>query len=83
MGFTFAMLSDPEMQVIDTYGLRNPEVPDLALHAVYVIDRDRKGTYRKIARRRVKSPEILLALGGAPAVCCPGGCSGIPCQLRE
>lgn len=62
------------MQVIDAWGLRNVDEPELALHAVYIIDPDGTIRYRKIARRRTRSPELLLALDGAPFECCPSSC---------
>lgn len=61
-GFTFPMASDPEQGVIKAWGLTNPDVPELALHAVYLIDRDGKVFYRKIARRRAYPPEFLDAV---------------------
>jgi peroxiredoxin len=61
-GFTFPMVSDPDLQVIGTWGLENTEVGDLALHAVFILDRDGKIFYRKVARRRPYSPEFLQAI---------------------
>ncbi len=61
-GFTFPMLSDPKMEVIKGWGLQNKDVPDLALHAVYILDTDGKIFYRKVARRRAYSKEFLSAI---------------------
>ena len=61
-GFTFAMLSDPDMEVIKGWGLQNKDVPDLALHAIYILDKEGKIFYRKVARRRARSPEFLAAI---------------------
>ena len=61
-GFTFAMVSDPDQKVIGGWGLQNPDVKDLALHAVYILDKDGKIFYRKIARRRAYSKELLAAI---------------------
>ncbi len=83
LGLTFAVASDPEMKVIDTYGVRNKDVPELALHAIFLIDQAGKVFYRKIARRRAKSQELLYALDRAPAKCCPGSCTDKICELDE
>jgi peroxiredoxin len=61
-GFTFPMVSDPELEVIRAWGLENTDVGNLALHAVFILDRDGKVFYRKIARRRPYSPEFLDAI---------------------
>lgn len=61
-GFTFPMLSDPDMEVIKGWGLQNKDVPDLALHAVYILDPDGTIFYRKVARRRAYSQEFLDAI---------------------
>ncbi len=61
-GFTFPMVSDPDLEVIRRFGLENTEVGDLSLHAVYILDRDGKIFYRKVARRRPYSPEFLAAI---------------------
>ncbi len=81
LGLTFAVASDPEMKVIDTYGVRNQDVPELALHSIFMVDREGKVFYRKIARRRAKSQELLYALDRAPASCCPGSCTDKICEL--
>jgi len=36
--------------------------PELSLHAIYIIDRDGKVFYRKVARRRSHPDELLDAL---------------------
>ncbi len=61
-GFTFPMVSDPELKVIGGWGLENPDVEDLSLHAVYILDEAGKIFYRKIARRRAYPPEFLDAI---------------------
>jgi len=48
--------------VIDGFGLVNEDRPELSLHAIYIIDPDGKIFYRKIARRRAYSNELLDAL---------------------
>lgn len=61
-GLTMPLASDPEMKLIKEFGLVNPDVPELALHAVYIVDEQGKVFYRKIARRRAYSPEFLDAI---------------------
>lgn len=48
--------------MIDGFGLVNEDRPELSLHAIYLIDPDGKIFYRKIARRRAYSNELLDAL---------------------
>lgn len=48
--------------MIDGFGLVNEDRPELSLHAIYIIDPDGKIFYRKIARRRAYSNELLDAL---------------------
>ena len=62
LGITFPLLSDPDLKVISRYGLRNPEVDELALHSVYLLGRDRRVLYRKVALARPLSKELLDAL---------------------
>ena len=54
LGLTFTVASDPAMKVIDAWGVRNQDVPALALHSVFMVDRAGEVFYRKIARRRVR-----------------------------
>lgn len=61
-GFTFPMVSDPELDVIRKWGLENTDVGNLALHAVFILDRDGEIFYRKVAKRRPYSPEFLAAI---------------------
>lgn len=61
-GLTLPLASDPELALIRRFGLENPDVPDLALHAVYIVDEEGKVFYRKIARRRAYSQEFLDAI---------------------
>ena len=77
-GFTFPLLSDPELNVIDAYHMRNEDVEDLALHGVFIVDQELRVTYRKIARRRVGPDELLHALDGDPVKCCAGSCGDGP-----
>lgn len=61
-GLTMPLASDPDMKIISQFGLVNPDVPDLALHAVYIVDEQGKVFYRKVARRRAYSREFLDAV---------------------
>ena len=61
-GLTMPLGSDPDMKLIRQFGLVNPDVPDLALHAVYIVDKEGEVFYRKIARRRAYSREFLAAI---------------------
>jgi peroxiredoxin len=61
-GFTFELIADTEMKIIDRFGIRNKKQPELALHAIYIMDADGRVFYRKIARRRAYSPELLDAI---------------------
>lgn len=74
-GFTaFTLLSDPDMRVIDAWDLRNPAEPGLAHHAVYIIEGDGSVLYRKLARRRTRSPELLMAFDREGVECCASRC---------
>jgi len=61
-GWTMPMASDPELKIIRSFELENPDVPELSLHAVYIIDEQGKVFYRKVARRRAYSKEFLDAV---------------------
>ena len=50
------------MSLIDRFGLRNRKQTDLSLHAVYIVDADRQVLYRKVARRRAYSNELVDAV---------------------
>ena len=83
-GFEFTLLSDPEYLNIRRWGLENPDVGELALHAAYVIEQDGTISYAKIARRRVKPDELLMAVDRRPVLCCAGSCGEGPvCQDEE
>lgn len=61
-GFTFPMLSDPQQRIIGKFGLINEDEPELSLHAIYIVDGAGKVFYRKVARRRAYSDELIDAL---------------------
>ncbi len=72
-GFTFRLASDPKMEIIDRFGIRNRNQPDLALHAIYIVDKDGDVFYRKVARRRAYSGELLAAIDHYRGVWRPKG----------
>ncbi len=80
LGLEFLVASDPEMGVIDQWGVRNRDTPELALHSVFIVNGEGSIIYRKVARRRVKSQEILWALERAAIACCPGSCGETICE---
>lgn len=61
-GLTLPLASDPELELIRRLGLENPDVAELALHAVYIVDEEGVVFYRKIARRRAYAQEFLDAI---------------------
>lgn len=68
--WAISLLSDPGLSVIRSFGLENPDVEELALHAVYITQSDGTILYRKVARRRPYSQELLDAIDhhqGAPS----------------
>ncbi len=62
LGLTFALASDPEQKVVKAFGVQNPDTRELALHAVYIVDPAGKIFYRKVARRRPVSAELIDAI---------------------
>lgn len=58
----FDLLSDPQQRIIGSFGLVNPDQPELSLHAIYIVDPAGEVFYRKVARRRAYSDELLDAL---------------------
>ncbi len=61
-GLTMPLASDPTLEIIRSFGLENPDVPELSLHAIYIVDEQGKIIYRKVARRRAYSREFLDAI---------------------
>ncbi len=72
LGLTYAVLSDPELSVIGTLGLENPDVEGLGLHATLLLDESGRVIYRKIARRRPLAGELLDAVDHHRGVYEPG-----------
>ncbi len=62
MGLTFHLGSDPQQAVVRAFRVQNPDTQELALHAVYIMDADAKIYYRKVARRRPLSNELIDAI---------------------
>lgn len=58
----FNVVSDESQQVMQAYHVQNPDTNELALHAVFIVDEDRKIFYRKVASRRPLSQELLDAI---------------------
>lgn len=61
-GLTMPLASDPQQEIIGSFGIANVDVPELSLHAIYIVDEDGKVFYRKVARRRAYSQEFLDAI---------------------
>ncbi len=62
LGLTYALGSDPDQRIVKAFGVQNPDTRELALHAVYLVDRQGKVFYRKVARRRPTSDELIDAV---------------------
>lgn len=62
MKLSFNIVSDENQNVMQSFRVQNPDTEELALHAVYIVDRNRQIFYRKVAGRRPRSQELLDAL---------------------
>jgi hypothetical protein len=62
LGIEFSLGSDPDRTVVKAFGVQNPETNELALHAVYIVDEAGAIIYRKVARRRPLSVELIDAI---------------------
>ncbi len=62
MGLQFELGSDRDQSVINAFRVQNPTTQQLALHAVYIVDRTGKIFYRKVARRRPGANELIDAI---------------------
>ena len=62
LGITFAMGSDHAQDVQRAFRVQNPDTQELALHAVYILDEQGEIFYRKVARRRPLSNELIDAI---------------------
>src|SRR5262245_5139971 len=71
LGLSYRVLADPQMKVVDTYGLRHPgghEGQDIALSATFLIDENGTVAWRSLAqniRKRPHPDEILAEIDGA------------------
>lgn len=65
LGLEFPILSDAGQQIQKAYGVQNPDTQELALHAVFVVNKKQEVVYRKIAGRRPLSQELLDAIDHA------------------
>ena len=65
LGLKFPVLSDQDQTLQRAFGVQNPDTQELALHAVYVVNTQKKVVYRKIAGRRPLSAELLDAIDHA------------------
>ena len=62
MKLQFPVVSDQDQAVMQAYGVQNPDTRELALHAVYIVDKQRRVLYRKVASRRPLAQELLDAI---------------------
>ena len=62
LGLQFDLASDPNQAVVKAFGVQNPDTQQLAIHAVYILNRKGVITYRKVARRRPVSAELIDAI---------------------
>lgn len=72
-GFTFTLLADPELAVIDAYGVRHPgggmEGTDIARPATFLIDREGRIVWRDLTdnwRVRVRPGRLVERLAAMP-----------------
>ena len=65
LGLGYDLASDPDQAVVKSFGVQNPETQELALHAVYILNSDGQIVYRKVARRRPVSAELVDAIDAA------------------
>jgi len=62
LGITFHIASDPKQEVVKAFEVQNPDTQELALHAVYIVNKSRQIIYRKVASRRPTSNELIDAI---------------------
>ncbi len=62
LGLSFDLGSDPQQDLVKAFGVQNPDTRELAIHAVYIVDKDGSVFYRKVGRRRPVSQELLDAV---------------------
>jgi peroxiredoxin len=73
LGFEFALLSDPELEAIDAYGVRHAEGGmggvSIARPALFVLDREGNVAWKELTenwRVRVRPDELLEQLDRLP-----------------
>jgi hypothetical protein len=62
LGLTFDLASDPDQAVIRAFRVQNPDTRELAIHAVYIVNREGIVFYRKVGLRRPVSQELIDAI---------------------
>ena len=62
LGITFELGSDSDQVVMNQFNVINPDTAELALHAVYIVDKNLQVIYRKVALRRPISNELIDAI---------------------
>ncbi|MEM7099371.1 MAG: redoxin domain-containing protein [Pseudomonadota bacterium] len=62
LGLAFELASDPDQSVVKAFRVQNPDTQELALHAVYILSTEGRVVYRKVARRRPVSAELIDAI---------------------
>jgi hypothetical protein len=65
LGITYHIGSDQDQSVVKAFRVQNPDTQELALHAVYIVDENSRIFYRKVARRRPVSNELIDAIDAA------------------
>ncbi len=62
LGLTFDLASDPNQRIIKAFRVQNPDTAELAIHAVYIVNKAGEVIYRKVGRRRPVSAELIDAV---------------------
>lgn len=62
LGLTFPLASDSDQRIIKAFNIQNADTKELAQHAVYILDDKGRVFYRKVARRRPVSAELIDAI---------------------
>ncbi len=62
LGLTYDLASDSDQATIKAFRVQNPDTRELAIHAVYIVDEASRVVYRKVARRRPVSAELIDAI---------------------
>ena len=62
LGLAYTLVGDVDQSVMQVHGVQNLQTQELALHAVFIVDVERRVLYRKVASRRPLSQELLDAI---------------------